>query len=115
MLKSSSVSATIKVFTDASLRYGAWIIGKDHHKTFAIPHDFQYSSYASEFYTAQQAIRDIAPLILIIAVIVVNRALSRILEPVNELYMLLGEDVAEIVIIDVDHNLLNTTGIFWEF
>ncbi|KAF9023926.1 hypothetical protein BGZ52_011831, partial [Haplosporangium bisporale] len=62
MLKSPSLSASIKVFTDASLLYGAWINSNGHQKTFAIPDDFQYSSYASEFYTSQQAIRDIAPL-----------------------------------------------------
>ncbi|KAH7054849.1 hypothetical protein BKA57DRAFT_236768 [Linnemannia elongata] len=56
------VKSFIKVFTDASLRYGAWINSNGRHKTFAIPPAFQYSSYASEFYAAQQAIKDTAPL-----------------------------------------------------
>jgi hypothetical protein len=62
MLKPSSTSASIKIFTDASLLYGAWINSKGCKKTFAIPHGFQYSSYASEFYAAHRAIKDNAPL-----------------------------------------------------
>lgn len=34
--------------------------------------------------------------VLIVAVIVVSRALSSILEPINKLYMLLGEYVPEL-------------------
>jgi hypothetical protein len=50
--------------------------------------------------------------VLIVAVIVVSRALLSILESI---YILLGENVAEIIIADVDHDLLNTTGVLWEF
>jgi hypothetical protein len=53
--------------------------------------------------------------VLIVAVIVVSRALSSILESIYKLHMLLGENVAEIVIANVDHDLLNTTGVLWEF
>jgi hypothetical protein len=53
--------------------------------------------------------------VLIVAVIVVSRALSSILESIYKLHMLLGENIAEIVIADVDHDLLNTTGVLWEF
>jgi len=58
-----SVPAATKVLSDASLRHGAWIDCDGRQKTFAIPpQEFQYTSYASEFYVAQQDIRDIAPL-----------------------------------------------------
>jgi hypothetical protein len=55
-----SKTDVIEVFSDASLLYGAWIDIAGRQKTFSIPPRFQYSSYASEFYAAQQAIRDVA-------------------------------------------------------
>jgi hypothetical protein len=61
----------------------------------------------------------LAPLLFgaafIVGVIVASGALSSILESINKLDMLLGENIAEVVITDVDHDLLNTTGVLWEF
>jgi hypothetical protein len=54
-------------------------------------------------------------LVLVIAVVIVSRALSCILESINELYMLFEEDVAEIVVADVNHDSLSTAGILWQF
>lgn len=58
----SSIPYITEVFSDASLNYGAWINREGSQKTFAIPEGFQSSTFASEFYAAQQAIRDAAPL-----------------------------------------------------
>jgi len=33
----------------------------------------------------------------------------------NKLHMVLGENITEIVITEIDHDLLNTTGVHWEF
>lgn len=62
MTQSSSIPDIIEVFSDASLLYGAWINRDGTLKTFAIPERYQYSSFASEFYTASQTIRDTLPL-----------------------------------------------------
>lgn len=45
------------------------------------------------------------------AFVVVSRAFSCILEPVNELYMFSEEDIAKFVIADIDDNLLYTVGV----
>lgn len=62
MSSSILVPTAHKVFYDASLHYGAWIDQSGSQRTFAIPQGFQYSSFASEFYAAQQAIRDTTPM-----------------------------------------------------
>lgn len=61
-MPNSNIPYIIEVFSDASLNYGAWINRDGSQKTFAIPEGFQCSTLASEFYAAEQAIRDAVPL-----------------------------------------------------
>lgn len=49
--------------------------------------------------------------ITITTVIIPSRALSRVLESINELHMIPGEDLTEISIDNIDHDSLHTTGI----
>lgn len=49
-----------------------------------------------------------------IAVVILSSSLSYVLESIDKLNMLLGEDLAEVIITDVDHDLLHTTSVLWE-
>ena len=58
MSDSKSNTKQCKLFSDATLKKGAWIDGRGNIKNFLIPKNFQHSSYEAEFFAAFIAISD---------------------------------------------------------
>lgn len=48
----------LKVYSDATLTQGAWVIHRGTVLNFPIPRSFRYSSFETEFYAAYRAIMD---------------------------------------------------------
>ncbi|KAF9343007.1 hypothetical protein BGX26_006432, partial [Mortierella sp. AD094] len=46
------------IYSDATLTQGAWVSDRGTSKNFPVPKNFRHSSFASEAYAANRAIRD---------------------------------------------------------